>query len=511
MKKGSNILKISVLVIMLLFMGIKGVNADTKTITYSVSDPSGAFVNKKLGDEVAYCLSGASKTAPPVGVEYTSNNEVAANVKYAYIIQAERNNGMAYIEGALYENGASTTLPQAYNDDLALFNSSGTISASPNKLDFQKNGTNYKATVTLSGRNFTSYGTCTISGATGNISTGTITNNSGTITITIPQSSIVNDTKVTLTCSNAVQKYSTTKTYVCSKTNNEYSCSDYQVLVVERQGEKKSSINLSGTIKAEKKGSIIITKKGKNSQGKTVPLKGVKFVIKNSKGKSINESGVEEEGYEFTTNANGIIQVTNMKISQTASENVYTIEEISTISGYKKSNEKITVTISESNNEIRKEIINETVKVTISKTDATGKKELPGAKLSILDKDGKVLNKCVFDKDKHLITYSDGDDATACTWASTDKSYIFEGLPVGKYYLVEELAPEGYQKSTEKILIEIKENGAVKDKIEMKNALEVPVPDTLSARSALLLAVAMFDIALGIGILLYVKKSKNQE
>ena len=38
--------------------------------------------------------------------------------------------------------------------------------------------------------------------------------------------------------------------------------------------------------------------------------------------------------------------------------------------------------------------------------------------------------------------------------------------------------------------------------------LEVEVPDTLSSRSVLLIAISMFDIALGIGILTYVKKNK---
>ena len=103
------------------------------------------------------------------------------------------------------------------------------------------------------------------------------------------------------------------------------------------------------------------------------------------------------------------------------------------------------------------------------------------------------------------------DDDKACKWVSGEESYVIEGLLPGKYYLVEELAPEGYKKSSEKIEIEITEDGAVKDKIVMKNALEVPVPDTLSARSALLLVVAMFDVALGIGIVTYVKKHKAEE
>ena len=45
----------------------------------------------------------------------------------------------------------------------------------------------------------------------------------------------------------------------------------------------------------------------------------------------------------------------------------------------------------------------------------------------------------------------------------------------------------------------------------MKNELQVDVPDTLSSRSTLLIAISMFDIALGIGILTYVKKNKVEE
>ncbi len=37
------------------------------------------------------------------------------------------------------------------------------------------------------------------------------------------------------------------------------------------------------------------------------------------------------------------------------------------------------------------------------------------------------------------------------------------------------------------------------------------VPDTFSMQSAALIAIAMFDIALGIGIFIYVKKNKTKE
>ena len=60
------------------------------------------------------------------------------------------------------------------------------------------------------------------------------------------------------------------------------------------------------------------------------------------------------------------------------------------------------------------------------------------------------------------------------------------------------------------IEFEIKDDGVSTD-VVMKNDLEVEVPDTLSSRSALLIVIAMFDIALGIGILTYVKNRKVEE
>ena len=49
-------------------------------------------------------------------------------------------------------------------------------------------------------------------------------------------------------------------------------------------------------------------------------------------------------------------------------------------------------------------------------------KELPGAKLTILDEDGKVVE----------------------SWTSTEEAHYIEMLPIGKYMLREETAPEGY-------------------------------------------------------------------
>lgn len=61
-------------------------------------------------------------------------------------------------------------------------------------------------------------------------------------------------------------------------------------------------------------------------------------------------------------------------------------------------------------------------KVEISKQDITNSKEIPGAKLTIFDKDGKEVE----------------------SWVSEEKPHYIEKLPVGEYTLREETAPDGY-------------------------------------------------------------------
>ena len=68
------------------------------------------------------------------------------------------------------------------------------------------------------------------------------------------------------------------------------------------------------------------------------------------------------------------------------------------------------------------EMEDDVTKVQISKQDVTTKKELPGAKLQIKDKDGKVVDE----------------------WTSTDEVHYIEKLPVGEYTLTETTAPNGY-------------------------------------------------------------------
>ena len=136
----------------------------------------------------------------------------------------------------------------------------------------------------------------------------------------------------------------------------------------------------------------------------------------------------------------------------------------------------------------------------ISKKSAVDGSELPGAKLEILNSEEESISCMLEDENGEL------KSVEKCEWISTDKETFVYGLGAGKYYIKETIAPEGYELSEDMVSFEIVDGEVAS--AEMVDELEVPVPDTLSARSSLLIAIAMFDIALGIGIITYVKKNK---
>ena len=136
--------------------------------------------------------------------------------------------------------------------------------------------------------------------------------------------------------------------------------------------------------------------------------------------------------------------------------------------------------------------------LTVTKLSDADKKPLAGAKLEILDSEKKSIS----------CTFADGKTVDKCEWVSEKDPKVIVGLSAGNYYLQEVEAPKGFELNKEPVEFEVKnENKSV----EMVNVLKVEVPDTLSPMSALLIAIAMFDIALGIGIITYVKKNKVTE
>ena len=114
----------------------------------------------------------------------------------------------------------------------------------------------------------------------------------------------------------------------------------------------------------------------------------------------------------------------------------YTMTETKPADGYVTA-ESITFTV-ENTAEIQKqEMKDDVTKVLILKQDIAGK-ELSGAKLTILDEEGNVIE----------------------SWTSTEEAHYIEMLPIGTYTLREETAPEGYLIAKD-VVFEVKDTAEV--------------------------------------------------
>ena len=99
----------------------------------------------------------------------------------------------------------------------------------------------------------------------------------------------------------------------------------------------------------------------------------------------------------------------------------YTLTEVKAPDGYAFA-ESVPFTVLPTGEVQRFEMLDDVIKVEISKKDLTTMEELPGAELTITDKDGKEIDR----------------------WTSTDKPHYIEKLPAGEYMLTEVKAPDGY-------------------------------------------------------------------
>ena len=124
----------------------------------------------------------------------------------------------------------------------------------------------------------------------------------------------------------------------------------------------------------------------------------------------------------------------------------YTMTEVLPAPGYVTA-ESIQFTVEDTAEAQKIEMKDDVTKVEISKTDIAGK-ELPGAKLTILDENGEVVE----------------------SWTSTEEPHYIEMLPIGKYILHEESAPEGYL-IAEDVEFEVKDTGEIQ-KVVMKDEAE---------------------------------------
>ena len=157
-------------------------------------------------------------------------------------------------------------------------------------------------------------------------------------------------------------------------------------------------------------------------------VEGAKLQVKDEQGKVIDEWVSAKEPHI---------------IRELVAGHTYVLEETLPADGYVTA-ESISFTVADTGEVQKVEMKDDITKVEISKTDISGK-ELPGAKLTILDQEGNEVE----------------------SWTSGEKPHYIEMLPIGKYTLHEVSAPDGYLVA-EDIIFEVKDTGEIQ-KVVMKD------------------------------------------
>ena len=127
----------------------------------------------------------------------------------------------------------------------------------------------------------------------------------------------------------------------------------------------------------------------------------------------------------------------------------YTLTEVKAPDGYAFA-ESVPFTVLPTGEVQRFEMRDDVIKVEISKKDLTTMEELPGAELTLTDKDGKEIDR----------------------WVSTNTPHYIEKLPAGDYTLTEVKAPDGYA-FAESVTFTVLPTGEVQ-RVVMKDA---PIPE----------------------------------
>ena len=186
----------------------------------------------------------------------------------------------------------------------------------------------------------------------------------------------------------------------------------------------------TGTINLDK--TIAIRENVDTSLVDISDLSGIEFklsakedIIDKADGSVIYKKGQEIKTYNLSKD--GKLTITDLPMG------TYEIEETKTLDGLVLNTTKYEVKFEQQDlttkvYDTKLDVSNDTTLVEFSKIDITGEKELPGAKLTVLDSENNIID----------------------TWTSTEETHKIEGLTVGKEYtLKEEIAPDGYVIATE--------------------------------------------------------------
>ena len=200
---------------------------------------------------------------------------------------------------------------------------------------------------------------------------------------------------------------------------------EVQEFTFEYAGEDQAEVSYDFTF--ENQPTTVELSKTDLTTGKELP--GAHLKVTDSDGNTVDEWTSTEESHV---------------IKELVVGKEYTMTETKPADGYVTA-ESIAFTV-ENTAEIQKvEMKDDVTKVEISKTDITGETKIPGAKLTILDKDDQVVE----------------------SWTSTEEAHYIEKLPIGKYTLREEQAPKGYLLTAD-VTFEVKDTEEIQ-KVAMKD------------------------------------------
>ena len=190
-----------------------------------------------------------------------------------------------------------------------------------------------------------------------------------------------------------------------------------QEFTFEYAGQDQPAVSYEFTF--EDQPTVVEFTKSSLTTGKELP--GCKLKVIDAEGNSVDE---------WTSGKDAHV------IKELTAGKEYTLVETKPADGYVTA-ESVKFTVKDTADIQKVEMKDDVTKLEISKQDIAGK-ELPGAKLTILDKDGKAVE----------------------SWTSTEKAHYIEMLPIGKYTLREETARDGYLVAND-VEFEVKDTGEV--------------------------------------------------
>ena len=205
----------------------------------------------------------------------------------------------------------------------------------------------------------------------------------------------------------------------------------------------------------------------------TVSINNRKLVVDAEKGYKYRlETRTGEVVDEFKTTIDGYT-------SDTLELGDYVLKQLDVPEGVIVNNNPIYFSVTDNNDVSIINYVNDFTKVNISKKDMANSEEVEGAHLVIRDSNGNIVEE----------------------WTSTDTPHYIEKLPVGKYTLIETIAPDGYVLNTSVVDFEVLETGDIQSEI-MYNSKPIEVPNT-SSNATYIYLVGGFLILIG-GILMYI-------